>query len=95
MTVREILIAAKALIPDEDHWWRGHNDSRADVVGCECPITAVRRVNVAGSMISSIALCEAMGFKTLNDLYEWNDAPERTIAEVHAAFDRAIADTAP
>ena len=26
-----------------------------------------------------------------NTIAQWNDAPERTLAEVHAAFDRAIA----
>lgn len=90
MTPHQALIAARALIPDEDHWWRGARDLRDR--NCECPITALKTVTMDAPWKTYTAarrlFAAAAGCACVPD---WNDAPERTLAEVHAAFDAAIA----
>lgn len=78
----EALKKAKALIPDEQHWWHGQliNDTRY------CPLLAILDQRRRGD--STTLFREAIQCSSIS---EWNDAPERTLAEVHAAFDRAIA----
>lgn len=111
-TAHEILIAAKALIPDEAHWWHGQGDFRR---GCECALTAL--IRAAGPRLRLLekrpaarlleaerALAAACGVEDAeasqtddvwSGIARWNDAPERTLAEVHAAFDWAIEATKP
>ena len=90
MTPREVLIAAKALIPDEAHWWRGVGVG--EFHGFYCPITAIhavckgRKNPLYGVVLASFR--KSIG--TVIPVSMWNDDPARTLAEVHAAFDRAI-----
>lgn len=85
----EILREAKALIPDEAHWWRGliiHPDTNPDVA-C-CAITAISRAH--GGRDEYRLLEEAVAVP-MGHIPRWNDAPERTYSEVMEAFDKAIA----
>jgi hypothetical protein len=94
MTAYEILIAAKALIPDADHWWRGGADLIRSGRDCECPVTAILR---AGAHMSAEETAQHLFRDAIGGGSPgiWNDAKERTLSEVHAAFDRAIAAVAP
>ena len=86
MTPAEILRAARALI-DEPERWRG-----PDVKHCPC--TAINSTSLAtvDGAAARRFMCKAVGVsaKARWLLWHWNDAPERTHAEVMAAFDRAI-----
>ena len=84
MTPHETLLAAKALIPDEAR--------RPRLAGSHCPATALVEVADWGPEQEKAGreFAKAAGRKTLSDYFSWNDAPERTFSEVHAAFDRAI-----
>lgn len=94
MTAHDVLIAAKAMIPDEDHWWRGGADIIRAGRHCECPVTAISRAGRGTSAQGTAehAFCDAIGDESIP---KWNDAPERTLAEVWAAFDIAIEATRP
>lgn len=93
MNIREILIAAKALIPDEAHWWRGPG-SPSEERQCECPLTAIRKLCEDESIETEAEVNKlfrgAIDVNWADDVIIWNDAPERTLTELHAAFDRAI-----
>lgn len=93
----ECLRRAKALIPDTEHWWRG---PRPRPRNCHCPLTAIvsaarslkLRKPVANLVYDVIEqACEPHLRPLQRYVPRWNDAPERTLADVHAAFDRAIA----
>ena len=97
MNTHETLVAARNLIDREGwaqkrdgKWWR-END------GGKCASNAILRT--AGEC-SDLAAWDV--FRDVNgigprsaDLFAWNDAPGRTKEEVLAAFDAAIAATAP
>lgn len=88
MTTNQILVAARALIEKPEAWGKGHK-SNSPKVG-RCVLGALGGVNNPhGTHFNDArkALEEAVGTLWL---FEWNDAPERTHAEVLAAFDRAI-----
>lgn len=54
-------------------------------------VGAVKRA--VGSFSPAIdTLLDTSGFNCIGELEEWNDAPERTQAEVLEAFDKAIAE---
>jgi hypothetical protein len=94
MTIHEILIAAKALIPDEEHWWRGSHISGPRWDDCCCPVIAMHEASGAATdawMRACDLFDEIIGGRAAS----WNDDPSRTFAEVHAAFDRAIEATRP
>ncbi len=96
MTPYEILIAAKALIPDEEHWWRGAVDTPYSE-NCRCPITAIMVAagapdnNAEAEDKAHAHIMRAVGVRGFVKFYEWNDTPGRTLVEVQEAFDRAIA----
>ena len=79
------MLAAKALIPDEDRWLHyGHP-------GGHCPLTAFYSFD-SGELAFDLAKAFAAQIGTTpSGIPRWNNAPERTLAEVHAAFDRAAA----
>jgi len=103
-TTRDILIAAKALIPDEEHWWRGESGAPPE---CHCPLTALWAVSISRVSHDDRAklrghsrevFARAAGLDTPESTLKvaaWSDDPNRTLAEVHAAFDRAIASVSP
>lgn len=96
MTPKEILIAARAKIEAPERWTQG-KFARAKNGACIGPQTAgaVRWCSIGaiisvGDLPSYDLLLAAIGGEW-NTVAEWNDAPNRTHAEVLAAFDRAIA----
>lgn len=97
MTIKENLIAAKALIPDEAHWLQG---SYSNHRGCFCALGAVRQV-VFGLVEEppgetgwdqtpeALALKAALpgDWRTVSF---YNDYGAYTVADIHALFDHAI-----
>ena len=88
MTTTNVLLAAKARLTSET-WGKGHN---VGVGRSECVMSALGYVvgipiqTPAYPLLSICALGHPHG-----PIYKWNDAPERTFADVHALFDAAIA----
>jgi hypothetical protein len=98
MTPTEVLIEARKLC--ETKWGQGTGSSCASVpTGCLCVVTAIRYVCDHGR-VSSKKEDAALGLiRQVTDtddaaegreLFAWNDHPDRTLADVLAAFDRAI-----
>lgn len=101
MTPSSILVAAKALIPTEREWARGGDGFRRDyrrrvIVGM-CSGRALNQAALGFPMYGGLDhhgrlckahdyMCRAAGTLAVS---VWNDAPGRTISEVHAAFDLA------
>ena len=97
-SVKENLIAAKALIDTPAKWVRG--DYRDTVTGCMCAIGSVARAmelspgKVEASTFEGKALALALPEGWERDtvaIVEFNDDPTTTHADVMAMFDRAIA----
>lgn len=83
-----ILTAARKLIERPEQWaYRpgtyGWNDR-------ECCVTAFQASEL-DAKLGLVALGRAIGATCGAEIIDWNDAPERTHAEVLAAFDAAIA----
>lgn len=102
-TTVEILTEAKALINTPERWTKGKFAALADGSSahwdnpnatCYCIVGAIflaeEHMNVAASPTTTRAIMKAVGAKISRDVSVWNDAPERTHAEVMDAFDRAI-----
>lgn len=85
MTTHEVLVAARNEIDRRGHC-RGYGEGGEGF----CVHQAIGWAD--SSPISEEA---SVLMKDLGATVEWNDAPERTKAEVLALFDRAIAATAP
>lgn len=78
----DALRKAKALIPDERHWWRGPKTGpRPD--GCHCVVTAC--LEQGSSYI--VGLFERV---IQQNAATWQDSPATTFADLQAAFDLAI-----
>jgi len=92
MSTVDILIAARKKIEREEDWGKGVRHDRRSMDSC-CVAEAIEESAPMQSRKAAYeALRRAGGIS--NDwgaLIEWNDAPERTHAEVLAAFDLAIA----
>jgi hypothetical protein len=90
MNTREVLIAARKLIERPENWVKephGYMDSRA----CVCAEEAIWRANSGAKHEGAVnALKDLVGDRGPMTIINWNDAPERTHAEVLAAFDKAI-----
>lgn len=99
LTDADILRRAKALICDEDHWFQGMigrtlpprfggADDRA------CVSVAIRRASESAGRDDwwnvQQAFADAVGVPNV-DVVDWNNADERVFADIHPAFDRAIA----
>lgn len=92
VTTKAILIRARALL--KRGWCqRGYTAMIKNQV-CFCPLgallAALRELNL-DAMLFWNAVASKAGFKQFRIIFEWNDKPYRTQAEVIAAFDRAIA----
>jgi len=94
------LEAARALIDTPEKWWQmgGHNAGATHNCTCaglavsnSCEITPDDVWYEQDSTERRRACYAALGFVGVCDMAAWNDAPERTHAEVMALFDRAIA----
>jgi predicted amidohydrolase len=82
------LMRAKRYI--EEHGWcpLGVRDN----IGRVCVVAALNvGVDYDAMQPALRRLCEAAGEDDLFHLARWNDTPGRTVEEVYAAFDRAIA----
>lgn len=93
MTLREDLIAAKAMIDTPEKWGKGKYEPRP---GCYCALGAVAKVT---GHDPNTAWLNGRASTCRNALYEYtdvgiasfNDAPDTTHADIMALFDRAIA----
>lgn len=100
MNTASALTAAKALILDPDKWVNMANPFRYDENKKPlnfCVGTALAKVageHYATYMDARRKFCQAASINnpadSLEPIFRWNDAPERTHEEVLAAFDRAI-----
>lgn len=86
-TLKENLIAAKALIDKPKKWVKGafHQGE------CRCAVGAIGDIlDEEGRMpaLNAVRACLPEGFSALMD---FNDAPGTTHADIMALFDRAIA----
>lgn len=90
MLPSEILQRAKDSLTLET-WGKG---LPAERLGTLCAMEAIAQLNApyAFRLSSSHYLTAAIGYRIgYRSITSWNDAPERTLEEVHAAFDKAIA----
>jgi hypothetical protein len=91
VTTVEILRAARALIDTPEKWFHAPGDRghcAAVAIWCTTP---ARSSMAPGIPAAQEALLAAVGLTGgAEEIYEWNDAPGRSHAEVLAAFDRAI-----
>lgn len=89
ITEADVLRRAKALLSTEDYWWRG--EKAGNRMGSVCIANAVWRFCESTKAPAYRLLLRALGLETPTQIFAWNDAPERTFADIHAALDRAIA----
>lgn len=94
MTLRDDLIAAKALIDTPSRWFKGNYVS---VAGCMCALGACRQQMYGspfGGMGDTNPLAQALANALPSGRWsvsDYNDDPETTHADIMALFDRAIA----
>lgn len=100
MDALDILKAARSKISTPEAWGKGHRGRNADrtmetccaaeAIEDSCPM--LDSVSLSGRVRAIRALVNAAGLDNRwGALVHWNDAPERTHAEVLAAYDLAIA----
>lgn len=95
MKPSEVLAAARELLAVPGAWWDG--SAGAGVKATICASTAIsEQVEVSGALARSARgyLQVAIGRDAEDGpevIYTWNDKPGRKLAEVLAAYDRAIA----
>ena len=88
-TVADVLRRARALIDSPEKWWRPSWENAPGNPACVA--NAICHAN--GELLFVEAhnvMCRALGLDRVPEIWHWNDAPERTHAEVLAAFDKAI-----
>ncbi len=104
MTTRDVLVKARALIATPDRWIKGRYERKRRGRKCYCAagtlaaaaptasdrawITAWKCLHQAVGVVEGE---EKRNCSTPTSIENWNDDPERTHAEVLAAFDKAIA----
>lgn len=91
MTTLEALEIGRARIADPKDWAKGDGSVGGPPEPCRCAVTALPRPK---RISGAVALCGAIGVDAtvrVRGFYEWHDAPERTHAEILAAYDKAIA----
>jgi hypothetical protein len=100
LSERGILVAARALIEHPEAWTKGEyaRDKKGNRVSpssrkaaCWCARGAILRA-AAGNIPAGFRAHDRLWAVIRGSITRWNDAPERTHAEVLAAFDRAISD---
>jgi hypothetical protein len=95
MTVLDLLKAARASLT-EYTWGQGVPAGCLVPDGKECAGTIIERLQGNATERSTVdaamdAVRTEMGIGSRNAIPDWNDTPGRTLAEMHAAFDAAIA----
>lgn len=94
MTTIEILKKARELLSDPTHWMKGGcNASHVREATAFCAWHAICKVNAPdySEKLDNSTILLAFNFSRLIYLFGWNDAPERTHAEILQRFDEAIA----
>ena len=93
--VLDALIAGEKRLATEDDWWQEDSRDRHNDV-TTCLMMALEELSL-GSDHSFQAVAEAQnltmkvgGFVNVCETFDWNDAPERTFAEVKTLQRRAI-----
>lgn len=103
-TTHDVLVKARALIDKPEAWTKGAlarastgRRAREDGPGavCWCVSGAIICANGGQYHRGAFRAFEASLGPNRPVIPHWNDAPERTHAEVLAAFDRAIASSLP
>ena len=84
MLPSEILQKAKDSLTEKT-WGKGNRQERAGGTLC-----AAEAIGIHGVDYTYCTSFLRYAIST-SSIVAWNDAPERTLAEVHAAFDKAIA----
>lgn len=95
MSLRDDLIAAKALIDTPEKWIKGSWERE----GCYCAAGALRKALNAPMMPSGLVdwafwnypAVVALDQLTADGIANFNDAPRTTHADIMSLFDRAIA----
>lgn len=92
MAPADILRAARARLAEPGVWVKG---PMACADACDCIATALGTVATDKNWNDAITAGEIVQ-KVLNvdgelEVFDWNDAPERTLDEVLALYDKAIA----
>jgi len=102
VTTLEILRGMRELLAEESRWTREYYGRYRDGEGCTngyddgaccwCLMGAAEKVSGERDpgRIERVFI-KVLGGRTSGDIFTWNDAPERTHAEILAALDRAIA----
>ncbi len=87
MSTRDILIAARALIDTPEKWVKETMHQTRNGIDCYCTMGALMKADhkAPSEVFETFRVSNG-----LNSVFRWNDAPERTHAEVLAAFDKAI-----
>lgn len=97
--VQQLLADAKALISAPERWTQGEfaRDSHGhraywggELAKCYCSIGAINAVTHENAVLTMNKPYMILGSQVGGSIVVWNDAPERTHAEVMAAFDKAI-----
>jgi hypothetical protein len=97
MKPSEVLAAARELLAVPGAWWDGSAGEPVESSICaSTALTDATHGDVAGSVLHSARgyLQVAIGRDAEDGpevIYTWNDKPGRTLGEVLAAYDRAIA----
>lgn len=86
----EVLRAARELLSEPERWTKGLFCRVVDGWHCCCVMGAFVAVCPTDIAFHCSLFRRAAGVPDEMPLSEWNDAPERTHAEVLAAFDKAI-----
>lgn len=91
MTVKEDLIASKALIDTPDKWINGHAHKWAGgQESCHCAWGAIVKTCRKKSLTEQRAVIRSLGFYVDDGLIKFNDLSSTTHSDIMALFDRAI-----
>jgi len=90
MTPIQILKAARAKIEKPENWGKGRRGYERSLDTC-CSAEAIEEVAWDGERQLAYGLLKCAAGLTDCYISDWNDAPERTHAEVLATFNLAIA----
>lgn len=100
MSVKENLIAAKALIADPSRWAATDRDRVVNGGSCLCALDAVAEIvgndwdndgeEERNSLATSIPQTFQIETVLLHSVGQYNDAPSTTHSDIMSLFDRAI-----
>ena len=96
MTIRDTLTQLRKLFSDKRNWTQGTyfrmptRYAKRDRT-CYCLAGGLNKVT-GRNLLKDLPQNEikALGFESSNDLFDWNDHPQRTVQEVRIRIDQAI-----